>query len=571
MADASGDYADDFAANESTTPEPAARRQSETTVETAAGGLDDDAVAGVEDAKTPPPYALCAAAPVTTADDTSAAEIRQLRSELDVTTAEKEALAQKFADAQRKADALHAENHASLSRAIASEQRVAELVQERDRLKEQLVKAKTEQFVASAGNGGGSATEVSLLELIEHERQNAKKHNELRLAVETNFADLSMQYETLQAEFEDVRNRATSSEEKVKLLTAELEEYKSRCSALETNVAELAETKEHLLAELASLQRKLEDEKQLHDTTKQACLKAHAMMRQMEEDMEAARQREMAAKRELEALKKKAAAWKKQAEQVQEVEARNDQLQAQLAAAQRENQALLQSLRDLQARLLRQEDEERRRRESEITPKMYQFLKDQLDELRRKYDELHEKERRWLHERDDLLVKIKRLTNELRNKNPSALRLMEVEVQNELLMGMLQGNAALQAGQPNSALPQPPQVQSVFTPAVAKGKVNAGPSPAKGGAAAAWQPRGQPRHQDVGSAKPPRSLPPIPPPTGSPMPPTIEPSSPVAAAPKAVEATSVATPTKAAQEPQAAAAEEPAAPSPERTSSIATQ
>jgi len=383
---------------------------------------------------------------------------------------------------------VEAECHSLLTRAIQSEQQYADTVAERDNLKAattELCGEKAELEIKLSKMSAELAEAKQALSkfqdtgdrdinaMLEQERSNARRHNELRLELEQSFAELSTQFETLQSNHEDCRD-------KLKVTTRDLEDARARVASLEQQTAALelaaaqtAEERDSARAQVADLRVKLEDEIAAKTASQREAQRAQNSLKDLRTQHDELQKSEDRTKRDLDTLKKKSSLWKRQAEQAQELEVRNEQLVSQANHTQRELNDARQIIMKLQQQVITMEEEFRRQRDEMISPKTVQFLKDQLAESQGKCKELREKERGWLSERAALEAQIKRLKYELQKKNPSQLKLMEMEVQNELLLGMLQtsppraGKAAA-AKQRNS--PAPRKLPPLDSPQAADGE-----------------------------------------------------------------------------------------------------
>lgn len=381
---------------------------------------------------------------------------------------------------------VEAECHSLLTRAIQSEQQHADAAAERDNLKSTTSelcadKADLENRLAAA------LAEMSDLKdavaksqttddrdvnaLLEQERSNARRHNELRLELEQSFAELSTQFESLQTDHEDCRD-------KLKVTSRDLDDHRARvksleeqAAALEQAAAQTAEDRDSARTQVVDLRSKLEDETKAKQAAQRDASRAQNSLKDLRQQHDELQKSEDRLKRELDSLKKRSSLWKRQAEQAQELEVRNEQLVSQATHAQRELNDARQMIMKLQQQIISLEEEHRRQREEMISPKTVQFLRDQLAEAQGKYKELREKERGWLSQRAALEGQIKRLKYELGKKNPSQLKLMEMEVQNELLLGMLQTSPprsnARAAAAKQRASPPPRKLPPLDSPQVA--------------------------------------------------------------------------------------------------------
>ena len=322
-------------------------------------------------------------------------EADTLREELFLAKTKREA-------AERKVGTLESEGHTLLSRAMSAEGRLVELTAENEKMQLELsslqdAKAQRESDDEELKH---LREEIDGLRdakaMVDAERKKAEEHNELRLSVEHAFNELSKQHEDLMQQ---------------------LEEAQAEARALRAKAKDDA-------SKILSLQ---EEKDALADQLKAA--KAEA---------DAARERESKLQAEFNDFKKKAAGWKKDAERALALESKADSLAKANEKQLQEMKALRAALRQAELDAARFEEERKKWAEMQKKNDANRFLKQQLAELQAKHQSFNEREKAWLRERAELEAKIKRLQWELRNKNPSQLRMMEVEVQNQLLLGMLQ-------------------------------------------------------------------------------------------------------------------------------------
>jgi hypothetical protein len=371
---------------------------------------------------------------------------------------------------QERCRSLEAECHTLLNRAIQSEQQHADAGAERDRyamtcdaLKEEKLSLQARfhalenenqslmtQLAEQSEAGGDRDTTATL----EQERANAKRANELRINLETNFAELSVQFEVLQGEHETLRFNYKTKCTELDNALANIETLDTNCTALERAASAAADERDSATKALNETRTELAKEKKTHDKCKDDLRKTQNSMVDLRAQFDGLQVADDKLKRDYEALKKKAALWKKQAELSSDLQLRNEQLVAQFSFSQKEVADAKKEISRLQAMLVDLEEEEKARKNHSISPKTLQFLRDQLAEANEKLRELRAKEKRWADDKTALEQQVKRLKFELGKKNPSQLRLMEMEVQNELLLGMLQHTNSPPRVKP-STIPKP--------------------------------------------------------------------------------------------------------------------
>jgi hypothetical protein len=356
---------------------------------------------------------------------------------------------------QERCRALEAECHTLLNRSIQSEQMHSEAAAERDRLqaavvnhKEDLSRLETRISALKKENDSLAMQLAEQAELVggdrdikstlENEKANAKRANELRIELESNFAELSVQFDSLQSEHEDLRAKYGRTSRDLETALSEVESLSATAKAMEEAAAMAGEERDSAVRARDKTAQELAKERKAHDKTKEENSRLQNSLNDLRGQHDELLNQHDKLKKDYEALKKKAAIWKKQAEAARDLELRNEQLVAQFNFSQKELADARKEITRLQAQLLSIEDEDRLRRQGAINPKMLQYLRDQLAEANERLKELRAKEKTWGDQVAAFQAQVKRLKYELAKRNPSQLRLMEMEVQNELLLGMLQ-------------------------------------------------------------------------------------------------------------------------------------
>ena len=390
-----------------------------------------------------------------------------------------EALEKQLLAEQMKGDALvnktqnlEAENRSLLSRAMAAEQTNTELqsmkesqdsrqeaLEARVAELEKLLSGLQQQETTLKAQLAAKEEKCTRLEEAERsaesERKNAEEHNQLRLKVEKSFNELSKQHEALLRKFDAEHTKDDNWRSAVNAAEIAEAAQRARAETLEKNVlqltAQLEIQRKELEAATASceamrLSEKKRDE-ELRATKKSLAATQH--------DLETSKANEEHLQEQLESLKHSTAQWKQDGEKAAAFQKAHADAVSANSALTAEMQKLRAQIKRMNGDMRRMEEEDRKRREESVSTKQAQYLKLQLAELGEKQNALHEREKGWLRERQEMMQEIKKLKWELKHKNPSQLRLMEVEVQNELLLGLLQNRSKF-ASKPGQS-PQPPR------------------------------------------------------------------------------------------------------------------
>lgn len=358
---------------------------------------------------------------------------------------------------QLKIKKLESENKALLSRTMEAEQQLGELQAagakggaSHEQTKQKLLdlEQKMHERVEAEAATSKAIDELqqqlakvkAIADTAEEEKTNAARNNDLRLSTEHAFEELSRQYEELMASLEAQRNNTERAQREASELRDKLAAMEARALQAEAAAKSAVKDGDALRREAEQQRRQAEREVAARKAADELAAKQRDEIDSLRRQLEAASLREERLKADLEALKVKSASWKKDAERAHELEMQVRSLQSLNDRQARESEELKEQAKEYRAMLRRMEEEERKRREEHVPAKQYQFLKQQHAELTVKLAAHAEKERAWLKERAELLLRIKRLELELRGKNPTLMRMMEVEVQNQLLLGMLQGS-----------------------------------------------------------------------------------------------------------------------------------
>ena len=352
------------------------------------------------------------------------------------------------------------------SRADAAEKQLAAVSTERDaavRTAGDHKKRCEEAELETAGFKAQMGDERDIYAQLEEEKRNAKRHNELRLSVEANFASLSEAFEELQAEHEDLNTRFSDADRDARIFKARTESLEEAHVAIEAQLMATQQERDETLTSLNMKTSAFDREVKDHLATKAELERMQRLSRELQEQAETQRFTEDKLRKEIAGQKREAQELHVIAENAGEMELRNDQLMAQQAASQKEVSELRLLVGRLQAQITTMDEEEKIFKQTSVSLKQYQLLRDQLAESQKRCGEVQRSEKRWQREREQLLDEILKLKQELKSRQPKKNRMMEMEVQNELLMGMLksspkQFNAARKApGARGKAQQTPPR------------------------------------------------------------------------------------------------------------------
>jgi chromosome segregation ATPase len=340
-------------------------------------------------------------------------------------------------------------------------------------LAEKAERAATDAQAAESELQDKMADDRDIYTQLEAEKANAKKHNDLRLSVESNFAALSEQFEELQNEHEGLTSRFGDADRECRMAKGRLATLEDMTGGLEAGLAQAQKERDEANLQVGHKTGLHDREVKDHNYTKGELERVTQAQEDLQDQVDTQRFVEDNLRKELLDVRREASELQHKAANGAELEIKNEHLMAQSAATAKEMSELRLLVTRLQSTIATMDEEETHRKETSVSLKQYQLVKDQLAESQRRVAEVQRAEKGWAKERAKLLDEIAKLKQELRSRQPRKNRIMEMEVQNELLMGMLksspkQFNAARRAnGKPQQTPPRslPPLDSPVGNPA----------------------------------------------------------------------------------------------------------